>query len=112
MKHLGLVGLGAVVLAMPAAADPEGTFGQMHPHMGGYGYEGYGMILGPLFMLVLLAALVVGVIVLVRFLMPGAGGTGTGTGGGGSALEALNMRLAKGEIEPEDYEARRKLLAD
>jgi uncharacterized membrane protein len=30
---------------------------------------------------------------------------------GPSALDELDLRLARGEIDPEDYEARRKLLS-
>lgn len=89
--------------AVSAAADPVGN-SAYYGHM-----DGWGMGLMGLGMMILfwggLAALIV---LAVR-------GFGDRNGGGGSgrrtdALNILKERLARGEIEPADYEARRKYL--
>lgn len=56
-------------------------------------------------MLVFWIALIVGIVLLVRWVLDRDAQPRRPT-----ALEILQQRLAKGEIEPEDYEARRKLL--
>lgn len=89
--------------AIPARADPEG-YGHMMDW--GYGY-GVGMMFGPVLWLVVLGLVVAGVIWLVRRL------DGAGTGPGSSAaLAELDMRLARGEIDTDEYAARKKLLAN
>lgn len=92
-----------VLLSGPALADPSDGFN--HPHM--YGDFGAGMVLGPIFMLLLLAALVVAIVALIRWLSPDAM---AGKGSGRAALEALDLRFAKGEIDSEEYANRKKLL--
>jgi putative membrane protein len=70
----------------------------------GYGH-GPGMMVGPLVWLVVLGLAVAAAVWLVRR-----------SDGGKSAGEALNarveldMRFARGEIDPDDYAARKKLL--
>jgi putative membrane protein len=91
---------------MPAFAESVDGYGHSHM-MGGYGTDGFGMFLGPVFMLVLLAALVVGIVALIRWMAPGSGFSG---GMENNALSALNLRLANGDIEAEEYAARKKLL--
>ncbi len=105
MKNLVIYGL-AFASAMPAFADSADGYGHTHM-MGGYGTEGFGMFLGPIFMLVLLAALVVGIVALIRWMAPGAGLSGTVEN---NALNALNLRLANGEIDAKEYADRKKLL--
>jgi putative membrane protein len=61
---------------------------------------GFGM------MLLFWAALIVGAVFLVRWLAE-QGRTGPGRS---DASEILKQRLARGEIDIEDYEARRKVL--
>lgn len=91
---------------VPAFADSVDSYGHAHM-MGGYGTDGFGMFLGPVFMLVLLAALVVGIVALIRWMAPGSGSSGTTEN---NALSALDLRLANGDIEAEEYAARKKLL--
>ncbi|MBK8909483.1 MAG: SHOCT domain-containing protein [Rhodospirillales bacterium] len=88
------------------AGQQRGDYG---PHMmwdGGW----YGMILGPIMMLLFIAAVVVLVVFLVRWL----GGTSQSQGGssssGRSAVDILKERFARGEIDKEDYEERRRFL--
>ncbi|MCD9147332.1 SHOCT domain-containing protein [Pseudophaeobacter flagellatus] len=106
MKLLGISNFAlAVILATPAVADASG--GYSHPHM--YAEHGFGMFLGPVFMLVLLAALVVGIVALIRWMAPNAGFT---EGKSNSALDALNLRFANGEIDAKEYAERKKLLGE
>jgi putative membrane protein len=104
MKHLvkSSVAL-ALTFAGPAFADASG--GYNHPHM--YGDNGFGLFMGPVFMLVLLAALVVGIVALIRWMGPG---TGFSKESSDSALNALNLRFANGEIDATEYAERKKLL--
>jgi putative membrane protein len=74
---------------------------------GGYGFGGLGMIL---IWVVIIAA----VVLLVRALMGGQWGGGqTGQTGGSSrssARQVLDERFARGEIERDEYEEKRRLL--
>ncbi len=65
------------------------------------------MFLGLIFMLVLLAALVVGIVALIRWMTPHAGFSGEKSN---SALSPLNLRFANGEIDANEYAERKKLL--
>jgi putative membrane protein len=95
------------VLANSALADSSEEFGHTHMMIGGYGHDGFGMYLGPVFILVFLAALVVGILAFIRWTAPGAGLSTTVEN---NALSALNLRFANGEIEAEEYAERKKLL--
>jgi putative membrane protein len=91
----------AFILAMlgtPAFADP-GDFG----HMMGWGY---GMVLGPLLWLVVLALLSGAVIWIVRRIDAEAPRKS-----GSAALAELDLRLARGEIDVEEYGARKRALS-
>ncbi|MBI1220803.1 MAG: hypothetical protein GC186_19930 [Rhodobacteraceae bacterium] len=91
-----------VAVAGTAWADTPGP-GDYYGHMmGGYGY-------GPGFfgvgMMILVWAILIGAAVLVaRWLME------RDRKHGNSALDILKERLARGEIDPAEYEARRKAL--
>jgi putative membrane protein len=88
----------AGLLASPLQAGPGGA--------GYYGHmSGWGMGLGFGMMIVFWAALIVGAVFLVRWL----GDQGLGTRRS-DAMETLKQRLARGEIDIEDFEARRKVL--
>lgn len=85
-------------VAGPALADRGEYYGHM---MDGYGI---GMMFGPVLWLIVLGLVVAGVIWFIR--QPGAAPKA-----GGDALTELDMRLARGDIDAEDYAARKKLLA-
>jgi putative membrane protein len=79
----------------------------MGPGMGwGYGMGGFGGII----MLVFGVAVIVGIIFLVRWLVISTGASGRSAGSEDSALEILKRRYARGEIEKEEFEEKRKLL--
>ncbi|MBD3676841.1 MAG: SHOCT domain-containing protein [Rhodobacteraceae bacterium] len=94
----------AMLLALsvqPAMADP-GEYGHMMDW--GYGY-GFGMMFGPVLWLIVLGLVVAGVIWLVRRFDAQAPQHGPR-----NAIVELDMRFAKGEIDAEEYAARKKLL--
>ena len=100
------------MFATPAFAD-SGEYGHM---MGdGYGY-GPSMMFGPVVWIVAVAVavavalalglVVAGIIWLVRRL-----DHATPQGGASSAMAELDLRLAKGEIDADEYSSRKKLLS-
>ena len=75
--------------------------------MWGLGYGGWGGLgswIGPVFMLAFWALVIIGVVFLVRYLVR----QGRALGHQESALEILKRRYARGEIEKEEFEAKRK----
>jgi putative membrane protein len=77
--------------------NPSGTSGWVW---------GFGMGIGGLSMLAFWGALIVGVVLLVRWL----GGANAGSDREDEALETLRRRYANGGISHEEYEERRKVL--
>ena len=75
---------------------------------------GYGMFFGPLFMILILAATIAAIVFLVRWL----GGTQQGFGPASltppvqTPLDILKERFAKGEINKEEFDERRRVLGD
>ena len=96
MYRLGLL---AVLFATPALADPDG-----YGHTSGWGYE-MGMMFGPILWFVVLGLVVAGVVWFVRNTDGGPSMRGKS-----DAMTELDLRFAKGEIDAEDYTARKKLL--
>ncbi len=95
-----------------AFADTPGTSG-FNGHMwgndygSGFGFFGMGMMVVVWIVLIALAVLA------IRWLTEsrGDGAMGGGSGrDGAAALDILKQRLAKGEIEPEEFAVRRKAL--
>jgi putative membrane protein len=66
------------------------------------------MWLGPLFMIIPLALLIIAVVALVRWM---GGGSGNGGGRLRTARDLLDERYARGEIEREEYLRRRDDMA-
>lgn len=81
------------------------------PHMMWWGGGGwYGMFFGPLIMILVLALVVAAVVLLIRW----AGGTGSRhqAPSGRTPLEILRERFARGEIDKEEFEERRRVLGE
>jgi len=89
-------------------AQAHGQYGMDYgpDHMWG-GWAG--MIIGPVMMIVVIAAVVAAIVLLVRWL---GGGPGSRAGGAGrrSALDILEERFARGEIDKAEFEERRRAL--
>ncbi|HUY01792.1 MAG TPA: SHOCT domain-containing protein [Rhodocyclaceae bacterium] len=102
----------AIVASAPAAVraqTPSGPYGYGPQMMWGWGW--YGMILGPLFMILMLAVVVAAVVLALRWL----GGPWQPplhhSPPGRTAMDILNERLARGEIDQVEYETKRRLIS-
>lgn len=98
-----------VILLLVVVALSPTMGGMMGPGMmgrGGTGMWGFGMWPGGLTMLVFWGALIVGVVLIMRFLEDAA--AREGPEGRTSPLDILKHRYASGEITREQYEQMRK----
>ena len=99
----------AVVVSMSTAALAQ----QTPQYPGPYPWHGWhGWFFGPIMMIVFIAVTVVVVVSLLRWL----GGQGHGLPPHGpptkTPLDILKERFARGEIDKEEFEERRRLLGD
>lgn len=69
-----------------------------------WGFGAFGM----LFMLVLWALVIAGIVVLVKWLVDQARPGGSAPAGGESALDILKTRYARGEIDKDEFEAKKR----
>jgi putative membrane protein len=103
---MGLLGPRMMGPGMMWGYGPSGEL----PATGGWGW-GLAMALGGLAMLAFWAALIVGVALLVRWLVRGAGAAGAGRAAGeDEALAILRRRYAAGELDQATYERMRREL--
>lgn len=98
-------------LWQPAFAQQGAT--NCGPFMGaGWGTGWHGWFLGPLFMLAFLAAAVAVVVLIVRALTGShSGPSHLPPGSYNLPLDILKERFAKGEIDSDEFEERRKILS-
>ena len=108
---------GAAVTLVPDWAWAQGPSGPgryaYDPHMMGWGGGWYAMIVGPLFMILMFAAVIAVAVFLVRWL----GGSWQGTAphhmaSGRTSLVILKERFARGEIDKAEFEERRRVLGE
>ncbi len=104
LRNALLIAVPATVLT--AASATAQTYGDQ-PHMGAWGWGG--MIIGPIMMIVFIALIVGAVVLVVRW--TGLGGSAL-TGGANKARNILDERFARGEIDKDDYEERKRVLSD
>jgi putative membrane protein len=104
LRNALLIAVPATVLT--AASATAQTYGD-HPHMGAWGWGG--MIIGPIMMIVFIALIVGAVVLVVRW--TGLGGSAL-AGGSNKARNMLDERFARGEIDKDDYEERKRVLSD
>ena len=79
------------------------------PHMMWWGGGGYGMIFGPLLMILVLAVAIAVAVLLVRWV----GGPWQGTvRPGRTSLDILKERFARGEINKDEFEERRRVIGE
>ncbi|MCE3248197.1 MAG: hypothetical protein K0R41_2022 [Geminicoccaceae bacterium] len=69
--------------------------------------HGYGMFLGPIMMILLVAAVVVLAVVALRWLGRALQGSARPT-----PLDVLRERFARGEIDKDEFEVRRRALSE
>ena len=105
---------GIGVLLMPLVAQAQNYYGHGHRWGDGLG-GGWGhMIFGPLMMILFIAVAAVVVVLIVRWV----GGWGHGhapighVAGMRTPLDILKERFARGEIDKEEFEDRRKALGE
>ncbi len=91
-------------------SDPERYAYGSHMMWSGSGW--FGMIFGLLFMILVFALVVALAVFLVRWLGDGPmrGSTGKGPTTESTALDILKQRYARGEIDKEEFEERRRIL--
>lgn len=76
--------------------------------MDGYGMGGFGF--GWIFMILWWALIIVGIVALVKWVM--SSGTGGRNGGDGRALDILKERYARGEIDEQEFQKRKRDLTE
>lgn len=92
--------------------DRNGPYYYGHHMMWGSSqWGGFGMVIGPIFMILIVVGIVAGIIYLLR-LFGAAGPTVGNHAGHDRALALLKERYAKGEIDSTEFTERKKLLAD
>ncbi|MEH6645440.1 SHOCT domain-containing protein [Sulfitobacter sp.] len=101
--------------AMAQVGEIPERFGQYnHGHdmmWGSNQWGGFGMVLGPIFMILIVVGIVAAIIYLLRLF--GAAGPATSSHDAHDrALALLKERYAKGEIDSTEFAERKKLLAD
>lgn len=102
----GLAGLG---VPMAAWAQPE-KLQYYGPHMWGGGW--HGGFFGPIMMIAFLAVVVVVIVLVVRWLGGPAHAAAPHAPSGRPTLDILKERFARGEIDKEEFEDRRRVLSD
>jgi putative membrane protein len=91
---------GVAALPLPAWAQERPWEGGPHPMWGMWGAWGVGMLLG---MLTFRVLVIVGLVALVRWLVIQGRASRTDT-----ALEILRQRYARGEINKDEFDARKR----
>ncbi len=78
--------------------------------MDGYGMAG-GFGFGWIFMVLWWALIIVGIVALVKWVATSSGGNGR-SGGDSKALDILKQRYARGEIDEQEFQKRKRDLTD
>lgn len=107
---------GSAIILLPGSAwaqtSPDFDRYGWGPHMMGWGGGWFGMIFGPIFMILVLALVIAVAVLLVRWL---GGSSLTATPHQPPArapLDILKERFARGEIDKEEFEERRRTLGE
>ena len=111
MSRFGLAALGAVFVLAAGAAPVAAQQWSYGPYTM-WDHAGWGMLFGPVMMIALLAIIIIVAILLVRWL----GGVGHQHAPqqpfGKTPLDILKERFARGEIDKQEFEERRRVLGE
>jgi putative membrane protein len=113
-RHASIFAAALAVLALAPTAALAQRYGY-GPGMMWSGNGGYGMFLGPLFLILILVAGFAAVILLVRWIGPSSQGQIHHhhlSPPPKMPLDILKERFARGEIDKDEFELRRKILGD
>lgn len=115
---ISAVTAGAAIVLIPsgawAQASPDIERYGWGPHMMGWGSGWFGMIFGPIFMILVLAVVIAVAVLLVRWL----GGSWQAAAPhqplppARAPLDILKERFARGEIDAQEFEERRRILGE
>lgn len=72
----------------------------------------YGMIFGPIIMIIWLVSVIVVAAAVIRWIQGSTAGPLSSLGGRKRALEILEERFAKGEIEEDEFQKKKRLLSE
>ncbi|MEQ9316437.1 MAG: SHOCT domain-containing protein [Henriciella sp.] len=111
-KHLGSLASAAalsLLLYAPAFAQ-QGQEPAYRPHMWNGGWQGW--FFGPIMMIVFLAVAVIVIVLLVRWLGWPGHGNAPQHSPSRTPLDILKERFAKGEIDKQEFEERRRVLGE
>jgi putative membrane protein len=105
-QFIGILGLSFSSLPGEAFSQGHGYGWETGPGMMGWGHGmgGFGMIL----IMVFGIALIIGIIILIRLVWLSAGKKGRGTSEEDNPLEILRRRYARGEVNKEEFEQKKK----
>jgi putative membrane protein len=107
VPFLSILLTGNQALAQPGGYGGYGGWGMGSGMMGGYGMGLFGGIL----MIVFWILIIVGLVFLIKWLIQSTDRDKTTGSGGNRALDILKERYARGEIDKEEFEIKRKDLA-
>lgn len=93
--------LGSVIAVSTAASALADGGGQYHNH----GMMGGNWFLGPIMMLLFIGLIIAAIVLTVRFL-----GIDSSNRSSNNALDILKDRFAKGEIDKDEFEERKRIL--
>lgn len=109
-----LTGVCSIIHASPLWAQGSGWHGgyPCGPHMAGWHGGWGGMIFGPLLMILVPVALIVAVLLAARQFWPTSGPSPAQPTVPQTPLDILEERFARGDIDKEEFEERRRILSD
>lgn len=100
----------SVLLLLPSYAWSQQGGGYYRGHMWDGGWHGW--LFGPMMMILFIGLVVVAVVIVVRWLGDGSGEAATKRSSEKSPIAILEERFARGEIDKEEFEERRRVLGD
>ena len=102
---------GSALAQVGETPDRYGPYNHGHDMVWGSSqWGGFGMVLGPIVMILIVVGIVAGAIYLMR--LSDVAGSSGGQLAQDRALVLLKERYAKGEIDSDEFAERKKLLAD